>query len=37
MHPGAPEKTDRVGLIQYVVLVAVLSALCLLNVPLPES
>ena len=37
MHPGAPEKPDRVGLIQYVVLVAVLSALCLLNVPLPES
>jgi hypothetical protein len=37
MHPGAPEKPDRVGLIQYVLLVGVLSAMCLLNVPLPES
>jgi Zn-dependent protease len=37
MQPGAPEKPDRVGLVQYVVLVGVLSAMCMLNVPLPES
>lgn len=33
----APTKPDRVGLVQYVVLVAVLSAMCLLAVPVPEN
>jgi Zn-dependent protease len=33
LHPSAPEKPDRTGLIQYVLLVAALSAMCLLEVP----
>jgi Zn-dependent protease len=37
LHVAAPAKPDRVGLIQYVVLVAVLSALCLVGVPVPEG
>jgi Zn-dependent protease len=37
LQVGAPAKPDRVGLIQYVVLVAVLSAMCLLAVPMEES
>ena len=37
LHAAAPAKLDRVGLIQYVVLVAVLSALCLLAVPVPQD
>ena len=29
----APDKPDRVALVQYVLLIAVLSAMCLLKVP----
>lgn len=37
LHAAVPPKPDRVGLVQYVALVAALSALCLLAVPVPES
>jgi Zn-dependent protease len=32
---SAPEKNDRIGLAQYIGLVAALSAMCLLDVPIP--
>jgi Zn-dependent protease len=37
LHAGAPAKSDRVGLFQYVVLVALLSAMCLLAAPIAED
>jgi Zn-dependent protease len=33
----APAKPDRIGLIKYILLVAVLSGLCLLAAPVPEG
>jgi Zn-dependent protease len=37
LHAAAPLKRDRLGLIQYIVLIAALSALCFLAVPAPEN
>jgi Zn-dependent protease len=37
LHVALPPKPDRLGLIQYVVLVAALSALCILAVPVSEG
>ena len=37
VNPAAPEKPDRVGLAQHILLVGVLSALCLLEVPVGEK
>jgi Zn-dependent protease len=34
---AAPDKNDRIGVVQYIGLVAALSALCMLDVPIPQN